>query len=159
MAQNEIWPKGLRGLFFLTIILGIFFSFEMGNRPFVSPDEGRYVEIPREMVVTGDYITPRLDGMKYFEKPPLFYWMQAASIKAAGINETSMRFWIVLFAILGCLSVFYVGAKCYSRNVGIMAAGILATSLFYYCHSHLIVLDLVLSVLLCGSLWAFFWLL
>ena len=128
----------------------------MGNRPFASPDEGRYVEIPREMVVTGDYVTPRLDGMKYFEKPPLFYWMQAASIKIAGINETSMRFWVVLFAILGCLSVFYVGAKCYSRNVGVMAVGILATSLIYYCHSRLIILDLVLSILLCGSLWAFF---
>ena len=156
MTQNEVWPKGLKGLSFLIIILGIFFSFEMGNRPFASPDEGRYVEIPREMVVTGDYVTPRLDGMKYFEKPPLFYWMQAASIKVAGINETSMRFWIVLFAILGCLSVFYVGAKCYSRNVGVMAAGILATSVLYYGLSHLIILDLVLSVLLCGSLWAFF---
>lgn len=156
MAQNEIWPKGLRGLSFLIIILGIFFSFEMGNRPFASPDEGRYVEIPREMVVTGDYVTPRLNGMKYFEKPPLFYWMQSATIKAAGINETSMRFWIVLFAILGCLSVFYVGAKCYSRNVGVMSAGILATSLIYYCLSRIIILDLVLSTLLCGSLWAFF---
>jgi 4-amino-4-deoxy-L-arabinose transferase-like glycosyltransferase len=156
MTQNEIWPKGFRGLSFLIIILGIFFSFEMGNRPFASPDEGRYVEIPREMVVTGDYVTPRLDGMKYFEKPPLFYWMQAASIEAAGINETSMRFWVVLFAILGCLSVFYVGAKCYSRNVGVMSAGILATTLIYYCHSRIIILDLVLSILLCGSLWAFF---
>jgi len=156
MMQNEVWPKGFKGLSFLIIILGIFFSFEMGNRPFASPDEGRYVEIPREMVVTGDYVTPRLDGMKYFEKPPLFYWMQAASIKVAGINETSMRFWIILFAILGCLSVFYVGAKCYSRNVGVMAAGILATSLIYYCHSRIIILDLVLSIFLCGSLWAFF---
>lgn len=156
MTQNEIWPKGLRGLSFLIIILGIFFSFEMGNRPFASPDEGRYVEIPREMVVTEDYVTPRLDGMKYFEKPPLFYWMQAASIKAAGIDEVSMRFWIVLFAILGCLSVFYVGAKCYSRNVGVMSAGILATTLLYYCHSRIIILDLVLSIFLCGSLWAFF---
>lgn len=156
MTQNEIWPKGLRGLSFLIIILGIFFSFEMGNRPFASPDEGRYVEIPREMVVTEDYVTPRLDGMKYFEKPPLFYWMQAASIKAAGIDEVSMRFWIVLFAILGCLSVFYVGAECYSRNVGVMSAGILATTLLYYCHSRIIILDLVLSIFLCGSLWAFF---
>ena len=156
MTQNGVWPKGVRGLSFLIIILGIFFSFEMGNRPFASPDEGRYVEIPREMVVTGDYVTPRLDGMKYFEKPPLFYWMQAASIKAAGINETSMRFWIVLFAILGCMSVFYVGTKCYSRNIGVMSAGILATSLIYYCHSRIIILDLVLSIFLCGSLWAFF---
>lgn len=138
------------------VVLGIFFSYEMGNRPFVSPDEGRYVEIPREMVVTGDYVTPRLNGLKYFEKPPMFYWMQSAAIKTLGINENSMRFWTVLFAILGCLSLFLVGTKCYSQNVGLVSVGVLASSLIYYCHSHLIILDLVLSVFLSGCLWSFF---
>lgn len=156
IEKNEMWSKGLKGLFFLIAILGLYFSFEIGNRPFVSPDEGRYVEIPREMVVTGDYVTPRLNGLKYFEKPPLFYWLQASVIKTIGITETSMRFWVVLFAVLGCLSVFYVGSKCYSLNVGVISAGILATSVIYYSHSRLIILDLVLSVLLSGSLWAFY---
>jgi len=42
-----------------------------------SPDEGRYSEVAREMVVSGDYITPRLNGVKFFDKPPLFYWLQS----------------------------------------------------------------------------------
>ncbi len=148
--------KGIRSLFFLIIILGLFFSYEMGNRPFASPDEGRYVEIPREMVVNGDYVTPRLNDLKYFEKPPLFYWLQSAVIKSVGITENSMRFIPVLFAILGCLMLFLVGTKCYSLQVGILSAGILATSLIYYVHSHLIILDLVMTVLLSGCLFSFF---
>lgn len=54
----------------------------LGSRPLAVPDEGRYSEIPREMVATGDYITPRLNGVKYFEKPVLFYWLQSVSILA-----------------------------------------------------------------------------
>ncbi len=156
ITNNDMWPQGFRGLFFLVIILGLFFSYEMGNRPFASPDEGRYVEIPREMVVSGDYITPRLNDLKYFEKPPLFYWMQAAVIKVEGINEDSMRFWIILFSILGCLMVYTVGKKCYSSVVGILSAGTLATSLIYYAHSRIIILDLVFSILISGCLWSFF---
>jgi len=48
-------------------------------RKLIRPDEGRYAEVPREMAVTGDWITPRLNGIKYFEKPPLQYWATAAA--------------------------------------------------------------------------------
>ena len=155
-SDESVWPKGSRGWFFLVIILGLFFSYEIGSRQFVSPDEGRYVEIPREMVVTGDYVTPRLNGLKYFEKPPFVYWLQAGAIKIAGISEDSMRFWPVFFAIIGCLMLFLVGIKCFSLNAGILSVGVLATSLIYYAHSHLIILDLIMSVLMCGCLWSFF---
>ncbi|MDR2067577.1 MAG: glycosyltransferase family 39 protein [Holosporaceae bacterium] len=148
--------EGVRGMFLLSLLLLFFFFYEIGNRHFADPDEGRYVEIPREMTVTGDYVTPRLNGLKYFEKPPLFYWMQAASIETFGVGETSMRIWTMLFAIIGCLSVFFVGSRCYSANTGFLATGILATSILYYVHSRLIILDLVLSVLMNGALWCFY---
>lgn len=147
----------IRQIFILiAIVLSIFFGYEIGNRPFANPDEGRYVEIPREMVVTGDYITPRLNGLKYFEKPPLFYWLQAATIKNVGINECSMRFWPAFFAIVGCLSVFGVGVVYGSVSTGLMSAVILATSLLYYALSHMIILDLVVSIFMSGVLWCFF---
>ncbi|MDR1334498.1 MAG: glycosyltransferase family 39 protein [Holosporaceae bacterium] len=138
------------------MLLAIFFSFELGNRHFADPDEGRYVEIPREMVVTGDFITPKLNGLKYFEKPPLFYWMQSAALKIFGINELSMRLWVMIFAVIGCLGVFFVGRCCYSPAVGIASSAILATNILYYAHSRLIILDLVASVLMSGVLWCFF---
>jgi 4-amino-4-deoxy-L-arabinose transferase-like glycosyltransferase len=151
-----IGSEGNKGIFFLAFILAIFFSYEMGNRHFANPDEGRYVEISREMSVTGDFVTPKLNGLKYFEKPPLFYWMQAGAIKVFGINETSMRFWTVFFAVLGCLGVFLIGSRCYSNAVGLMSSAILATNILYYAHSRLIILDLVTSVLMSGTLWCFF---
>jgi 4-amino-4-deoxy-L-arabinose transferase-like glycosyltransferase len=156
ITDHPSWPSGFRGAFFLVLILSVFFAYEVGNRHFADPDEGRYVEIPREMTVSGDYATPRLNGLKYFEKPPLFYWMQAGIIKVFGIGEVSMRLWTVIFAVIGCLSVFLVGVKHYSSTAGLISAGILATNALYYVHSRLIIIDLVLSVLMSGSLWCFF---
>ena len=49
------------------------------QRPLANPDEGRYSEISREMAASGDWVTPRLNGIKYFEKPPLQYWASAAA--------------------------------------------------------------------------------
>ena len=76
----------------LTLILVIFFGYEIGNRPFADPDEGRYVEIPREMVVTGDYVTPRLNGARYFEKPIMGYWLIAGAMRVFGENAFAGRF-------------------------------------------------------------------
>ena len=59
---------------------GLFFIL-LGTRPLFVPDEGRYAEIAREMFVRNDFITPYLNGIKYFEKPALFYWLGALAIK------------------------------------------------------------------------------
>src|SRR5215470_9732742 len=63
------------------------------------PDEGRYAEIAREMVASGDYITPRDDLVRYFEKPPLVYWAQAFAIRLFGANEFAVRLPAALFTI------------------------------------------------------------
>ena len=66
-------------------------------RPLWEPDEGRYAEIPREMLATGDWLTPRLNGVLYFEKPPLQYWLSAISMKLFGLNGAAARLvrWLV----------------------------------------------------------------
>ena len=88
----------------LLLIAAAFFALYLGlafMRPLASPDEGRYSEIPLEMVRNGDYVSPRLNDMVYFYKPPFFYWMQAASIKAFGVNRTSLRFPNAAAAVFG----------------------------------------------------------
>jgi 4-amino-4-deoxy-L-arabinose transferase-like glycosyltransferase len=145
----------LRDILILFILLGTFFTFMLGNRPLSVPDEGRYVEIPREMVSTGDYLTPRLNGVKYFEKPVLFYWLESFSIRLFGLGEFTLRLWPALFALFGCLAVYGAGRRLYGRRSGLIAAAVLATSLLYYALSRAIILDMPVSVLLSIALLSF----
>lgn len=127
----------------------------LGNRPLASPDEGRYVEIPREMVETGDYITPHLNGLKYFEKPPLGYWLQSVPLKFGLTGEFFLRLPIALFALIGCLGVYAYATRVYSRMAGYCSAIVLATSLLYFSLARLILLDLILTVLMSLGLLSF----
>src|SRR6266705_2838017 len=65
-------------------------------RPLANPDDGRYAEISRVVAASGDWVTPRLNGLKYFEKPPLQYWATAIAFKAFGESEFVARLWVGL---------------------------------------------------------------
>jgi 4-amino-4-deoxy-L-arabinose transferase-like glycosyltransferase len=145
----------LQDVLALTLIIALFFALFLGSRPLSVPDEGRYVEIPREMVVTGDWVTPRLNGVKYFEKPPLFYWFEAVLIKFFGLSEWSVRSGPALFALFGCIAVYYAGARIYGRRAGLISAIVLATSVLYYAMGRAITLDMPVSALLTASLLSF----
>jgi 4-amino-4-deoxy-L-arabinose transferase-like glycosyltransferase len=145
------WDCFLVGLFCL-----ILFSFQLGNRPFATPDEARYVEVPREMVVSGDWVTPRLNGVKYFEKPPLLYWLQACSFKIFGPNEAGMRLWLVILATIGCIGTYAFGRSVFDRATGFIAAGVLATTALYFSLSRLIILDMGVSVWVTLAMFCFY---
>ncbi len=144
-----------RDALLLACLLALFFGFGLGERALWHPDEGRYSEIPREMVETGDYVTPRLNGVKYFEKPALFYWLQAGSIKLFGVNEWALRLWPALLALAGALAVYGAGRALYGRRAGLIAVAVLATSPLYYLMARIITLDMAVSVFLTGALLAF----
>lgn len=139
----------------LALVLALWFGHGLGNRALWHPDEGRYAEIPREMAETGDLVTPRLNGVKYFEKPPLFYWLQAGSIKLFGLDEWALRLWPALFGFFGALAVYGAGHALFGRRAGLIAAAVLATSPLYYLMARIITLDIAVSVLLTGALLAF----
>ena len=152
MLTRYSWTSDL---LILTFVLAMFFGFELGERALWSPDEGRYSEVAREMVVSGDYVTPRLDGVKFFEKPPLFYWLQSLSIRALGLSETALRLWPAIFALASCLAV-YAGARMFfDRRSGWIAAVVLATSGLYYAMSRMANLDMILSGLITCALLSF----
>lgn len=139
----------------LTLILGGLFFILLGTRPLFVPDEGRYAEIAREMVASGDYVTPYLNSIKYFEKPIFFYWLASAAIKIGGLNLWSIRSVNALLGLLGCFFTYYAGRKLYDRLTGFLAALILGTSTLYFIMAHTISLDLTVTFFLASSLYCF----
>lgn len=119
------------------------------------PDEGRYAEIAREMLVSGDWVTPRLDGIKYFEKPPLQYWLTAASFKALGLDEWTARLPGALSGFLTVLFVGYVGSVIASPAAGAYAAVALAGCVWPFGIAHLVTLDALLTFWLTLALGSF----
>lgn len=142
-------------ILFLTVTLGALFFIFLGSRPLFVPDEGRYAEIAREMAVSGDYVTPFLNGVKYFEKPVLFYWLGAAAIKIGGVHIWSVRSINGLLGLLGCLLTYFTARKLYNRQTGLLSALILGTSLLYFVMAHMVSLDLPVTLFLAASLYAF----
>src|SRR5579862_7141694 len=71
----------------------------LGKPALWEPDEGRYAEIAREMYLSGDYVTPRDNFVRYFEKPPLVYWAETSAISIFGINEFAVRLPAALFSV------------------------------------------------------------
>ncbi len=153
--MKSLTPSWWQDIIILACIFSLLFAIGMGSRPLIIPDEGRYAEIPREMVATGDYLTPHLNGIKYFEKPPLFYWMESSTIKAFGLNEWSLRLIPAILGILGCLLLYAGGRKLYDRRTGLLSSFILASNLLYFFYAHFISPDLALSLFLTTSLLSF----
>ncbi len=141
----------------LFIFLAIWF-YMLGARTLVPTDEGRYAEMAREMVATGNWITPRLNGIKYFEKPPLQTWMNAVTFSIFGLGEWQARLWTGLSALFGIFLVGYTGTRLISPRAGISAMLVLASSFWWAGLGHVNSLDMGLSgmmtLALCGLLLA-----
>ncbi|PTX98630.1 glycosyltransferase family 39 protein [Opitutus sp. ER46] len=144
-----------RDLLCLTVAFAILFFFRLGTSPLANPDEGRYAEIAREMVVSGDWVTPRLNGVNYFEKPPLVYWVTAVGLSLFGDGEWVARVAPALFALGGVLLTYAATRRLYGRWPGIAAAVVLGTSLFYYIMGRSLFLDMSVSVLMSATLFCF----
>jgi hypothetical protein len=119
-------------LLIVSLFCGLLFGFKLGERALWSPVEGHYSEIAREMVVSGDYLTPQLAGMKYLEKPPLFYWLESANIQWFGLGEWSLRLWPAVFGTIGCLAVYIAGSRLFEPRVGLFSALAIASVLQFF---------------------------
>lgn len=119
--------------------------YALGWRTLVPPDEGRYAEMAREMYVTGDWITTRLNGIKYFEKPPLQTWMNALSFTLFGLGEWQARLWTGLSGILGVLMTWHAGRRVFGERTGFYAALVLGSCFYWVACSQIDSLDMGLS--------------
>jgi 4-amino-4-deoxy-L-arabinose transferase-like glycosyltransferase len=137
----------------LVLLIVVWFG-GLGHRKLIKPDEGRYAEIPREMVASGDWTTPRLNGLKYFEKPPLQYWTTAIAYEAFGASEATSRLWTALTGFLGILVVGFTGARLYDRRTGLFASTVLASCVAYVLLGHFNTLDMGLAFFMATTLCA-----
>lgn len=141
----------------LLVMYLLFYLFPLGNRPLAMPDETRYAEIPREMLTSGDWVTPRLNGLRYFEKPPLGYWVNAISISIWGETRFAVRLSSALAAGLTALLVFLLALKTLNnRRTALLAAFIHLTFLEVYIIGTFNVLDNLLTLFLTAGIIAFY---
>lgn len=123
--------------------------------PLVEPDEGRYAEIPREMLASGDFVTPRLDGLLYFEKPPLHYWLTAASMAVFGRNEFGARCASATLALVTCALTAWLAAAMGSPRRGVLAAAVLALTPYLASIGHLNIIDVTVTCFMTLTMVAF----
>ncbi len=140
------WTLGL-------MTLGVILWFAtLDARHLLPSDEGRYAEIAREMLTSGDWITPRYNGVLYFEKPPLHLWMTALVYKVFGVGEWQARLWGACCGLLGWGAVVLVAQRWWGPHVAISAAWVLATTPSWYLGAHFNSLDITVSTALTVTL-------
>lgn len=144
-----------RTLWWLVAAFALVWFANIDYRHLIKTDEGRYAEIAREMVASGDWVTPRLNDYKYLYKPPLQYWATATAFTWFGQNEWTARLWTTLTGFLGVLLVFFTGCKLWDRTHGFVAAIVLGGSLHWVAMGHMSSLDMGLAFAMTLAVCAF----
>ncbi|QWD74664.1 glycosyltransferase family 39 protein [Polynucleobacter sp. TSB-Sco08W16] len=136
----------------LLLIYALLWFGTLNYRHLIPSDEGRYAEMAREMLVTGDWVTPRYNGYKYFEKPPLQVWVTAVTFQVFGIGDWQARLWSALTGFLTILAIGFTGTRIYNARAGWLAAVVLASSPMWVISGHFNSLDMGLSAFLVAAL-------
>ena len=141
------------------ILAGLFALLYLGTlsfRPLYTPDEPRYAEIARELIIHNDWVVPKLNNLAYFEKPVMGHWLNALSLKVFGENAFAVRFSSALLALLTALMLGWFVRRFADRRLAFMTATIYLTSGLVFGVGTYAVLDTPLNFFLTGTLIAFF---
>lgn len=111
-------------------------------------------QIARNMLVSGDWVTARLDGVAYLEKAPLVYWMMAASYKIFGVHDWAARLPLALAVVLLCFVTYRFGRWAFDDQAGMFAGIILSTSVGLFLFTRILIPDAMLTLTITGAIWA-----
>ncbi len=114
-----------------------------------------YIEIAREMLHRHDFVTPYIDGVRFFDKPPLMYWMAAASMRLFGEFDWAARLPLALSVLMLLLAVYGLGRRLYGERGGFYGALILATSVGPYLYTRFFIPDILICLWMTLGVWAF----
>jgi len=150
IAENRTTSSAARlgwALLIFATLYVCYFS-HLGAIGFVGPDEPRYAWIARDMAETGDWVTPRLYGKPWFEKPPLFYWGAALSFKYLGVSEASARLPSAISALLATLVLAWLAWRLFGAETARWLLLLLPTSVGMIGFSHAAATDMPFSGML-----------
>ena len=138
------------------LIVAVFIMFfQLGSYPLLDPDEPVYAQTAREMLASGDLLSPRIYGEYWYDKPPMYYWLVAAASTLFGAGEFASRFPSALLAVVGSVYLYLSVSRLLSIRAGVLSALVLTTSLEYFYLGKAAVTDMTLTFCIMGSLLSF----
>lgn len=150
--RKKIWRDA--GLIFC--VAAFVLLYRLGGVPLLDPDEPVYAQTAVEMLRAGDFVSPRIYGEFWYDKPPLYYWATAASITLLGPTETAARLPSALFGIAGATGLFFAARAMLGRRAAFWGALVLATSFEFIYLGKAAVTDMALTFFFSGALLAYF---
>lgn len=144
LNMQSTWLVGAVSFIWLSATTGLY--------PLLIPDEGRYVGVAWNMLSAGEYAVPRLDGLPFFHKPPLFYWLTALSLNVFGVNEWSARLASVAAATLTVTLLFWFLKTQVNQRVAVLAAFILMSAPLLFGASHYANLDMTVAGIITAAI-------
>jgi 4-amino-4-deoxy-L-arabinose transferase-like glycosyltransferase len=141
-----------RGVLAVALISLVWLAAFAWPRPLMLPDEGRYVGIAWEMLRSGDWSTPTLDGLPFFHKPPLFYWITAASLTVFGLNDWAARAAPLLGAWIGAIALFLFLRRWWGERAARTALIALLVQPLFYLGGQFANLDMLVAGLITATI-------
>jgi len=126
----------------------VIFFYRLGAPGLMDPDEGRYAEIAREIMASGDWLIPHLNHLPYLEKPPLVYWLTALSFRGLGDTELAARLPAAVSALAGVFLAYGLGRAFWGPVAGFLGAVVLATCPGYVALGRILTLDMTFTLFL-----------
>lgn len=130
------------------LVAALWLAATAGIRPLMLPDEGRYAGIAWEMLTSGDWLVPRLDGLPFFHKPPLFYWLSTLGLGIFGAHAFAARAASLLAATLAAGGLYLYVRRYRNSQVATMAVVILITQPIFYAGAQFANLDMLVAGLI-----------
>jgi 4-amino-4-deoxy-L-arabinose transferase-like glycosyltransferase len=152
-AGQRVFP--VRSLLLLLVVAALAFFAGLGRLPLLEPDEGRNAEVAREMLVSGDLITPHFDTLTYLDKPAVYFWLVAGSFRLWGINEWAARLPSAFLALGTMLLAWFLGRRMFGDSAGLRAGIIFATTPLAIALARLVIFDMTLTFLVTVALGCF----
>lgn len=147
--------KRITPFLLLGLICGVLFFWRLGSVPLIGLDEGLYAGCAREMAASGNYIVPTIDGEPFFDKPPLCYWLQAASMNTFGVNSFAVRLPSAVAALLLVFLTVFIGDRLFGRRAGLLAGFALACAMLTTGLARMCLLDQAFTLTIAAALGAF----